>query len=188
VTLRRGRAGCCPTYDALRCSRFNSLSRPDSSPGGFTLAGVVLGPWLKARSDQEHWRRQVRLDAYAELHRAVIELAFVYDSEEAGAAESKLHDLVRAESRVRLVAPKAVREVSFNLARKLSRDIGRLELINTDEWTDEIRRLHEAFAEAARRDLCIEGGSQLRGARARLRNEAPAPARTAGRSRQPRGG
>jgi hypothetical protein len=124
--------------------------------GGFALAGVVLGPWLKGRSDHVQWRRQLRLDAYTELYAAAIDLVVAASSDDEDAFSPAEERLVRAESRVRLVAPGAVREASFALAKKLSRVLRNPKLRENDDEADEIRRLIEVFADAARQDLGTE--------------------------------
>ena len=131
--------------------------------GIFALAGVFLGPLIKGRQDEVQWRREKRLDAYAEHHRAVIELLLAVEEYEkrswkADPPTLAMDDFTRAESRVRLLAPKGVREASHKFGEKLFSVLSCLadgEGLN-DTDGDEVRALHEAFAEAARRDLGVQ--------------------------------
>ncbi len=121
------------------------------------LVGAFGGPWLKARTDQQQWRREQRLDAYADLYGTMIELILAIEDERQGRGkpngfERTFDAFVRADSRVRIVSGKSVQAVVYEAAPKVITMIAKAEALSDDE-IDEVRRLNESIAEAARKEL-----------------------------------
>jgi hypothetical protein len=123
--------------------------------GAIALVGVFAGPWVKARTDADQWRRERRLDAYAELARVFHELtearyrramsdggaAFLQADEE---ADRGLFEMSRAAARVQLLGPLDVRAAAADL-------LATIEL--QDNNTEDQRAKYDAFMDAARQDL-----------------------------------
>ncbi len=132
--------------------------------GLFALAGVFVGPLVKSRQDEVQWRRDRRLDAYAEQDMAFFQVMTVLTERDAGqrkagvAAELARRAVATSESRIRLLAPKSV----HGAARSLNHAVYKLATLARDSGarpdesqSAEIGLLHEAFCEAARRDLGV---------------------------------
>lgn len=91
------------------------------------LLGAFGGPWIKARTDLDQWRRDKRMDAYAELARTIHDLteaitwrlaaaqALIESSRQS--VEQATFELLRAAGRVQLVGPPSVQNASVELAR-----------------------------------------------------------------------
>ncbi len=99
------------------------------------LAGAFGGPWIKARSDVDQWRREQRMDAYADLARGIHDLTVAIAQRRDAAdfeidvarqaVEQAQYELLRAAASVQLVGPPAVRNASVALASHI-RDLTRV--------------------------------------------------------------
>lgn len=151
-----------------------SLAVGPAVGGIIALLGAFGAPWIKARTDLDQWRRDKRLDAYADLARTMTEFLVAVDTYVNGvtlrpgvvdAAKEALHDVIRAEARVRLIAPETVRRESRELGRQLQRVATHLdpnlirdleaEARGSDELIEKARRTYDSFVNVARHDLGV---------------------------------
>jgi hypothetical protein len=141
--------------------------------GASALVGVFAGPWVKARTDLDQWRRERRLDSYAELARTTQDLAEVLNrlrrawlasGDELGSArqglERAVYELERTGSRVHLLGAPSVRNASAVLLDYVEGTIGPFEgRVLDEQWfdmaTDGLAVKYVAFLEAARHDLGV---------------------------------
>ena len=139
------------------------------------LLGAFGGPWFKARTDVDQWRRDKRLDAYADLARTVHDLTEAImqrlDVAQPGFAETSpqtsrqdlekaMFELARAASRAQLLAPPAVCNASVELVRYATRATHPLRQAvlgfaaqDMLAVNDGLNLRYDAFMDAARRDL-----------------------------------
>jgi hypothetical protein len=151
--------------------------------GIFALAGVLLGPWLKARGDLAQWQREQRIDAYSRMDRAVFEVFKrfdaisavdpggipIFDMDWPGLLDKAKDEVILANSRIQLLGRPGVRAASQELHNYI------VELTNSmlfgdstegendqnlAEWVtermhDSLANRYRAFMEAARHDLDV---------------------------------
>jgi hypothetical protein len=89
--------------------------------GAIAFIGVLIGPGVKARGDLQQWRRERRLDAYAEMTGAASELLIAINRDggwDIPAVVEACHKVQRAEGRVALLAPKQVTDATWKLYRE----------------------------------------------------------------------
>ena len=139
--------------------------------GIMALLGVFLGPWMKARTDMDQWRRERKLDAYVELSRTAHDLLEAtarrfLEAPGEGVADPQLvaklnseldrawFELQRASRRVELIAPAYVGKAAAALSSGAMDNYGltRIGMLHADS-----RRVIndglELFMAAAQRDL-----------------------------------
>ncbi len=133
-----------------------SLTVGPAVGGIIALLGAFGGPWIKARTDVDQWRRDKRLDAYAELYRAAYEFTLTVekDNVEDDDVLEALDQVIRAESRVRLLGPESVRKAAHNLIRPM---VAMAEAPNEpNKHADALPTLYKTFAAAASRALGVD--------------------------------
>ncbi len=132
------------------------------------LAGAFGGPWLKARTDVDQWRRQQRLDAYAEVVRAAqdaVEIVLIEQFPDISETqwETLRHIAARvmqADARVQLLAPPAMQKSSRRISDYVNADLtGRTDVPDEHADPTSLQDFLDEFMKAARRDL----GSSKRG-------------------------
>ena len=140
--------------------------------GAIALFGAFGGPWIKARTDADQWRRDKRLDAYTELSRTMTEFLVTAESFKWGAAPSPavvdaarqtLHEVIRAEARVRLMAPETVRRETTQLGWILHRlvmhfgpELPEAGWVEARWFIEGAQESYGSFMDAARRDLGVQ--------------------------------
>ncbi len=139
--------------------------------GAVALVGVFMGPWVKARTDLDQWRRERRLDSYAELARtthdlieAIVRRRDAHSDQQEGArqgVERAVYELARSASRVQLVGDPAVRNASVELLDYVAETIvpltgyGVIERQPFDLGSVGLGLKYDAFMDAARHNLGV---------------------------------
>lgn len=141
--------------------------------GVVALLGAFGGPWLKARTEVDQWRRERRLDAYAELARTIHDLTEAI-AQRRDAAEPEVESalqaveraqyaVMRAAARVQLVGPPNVRNASVAVARYVTDATSTLRAYRPHGQPNPLPAISEGlnakydvYMSAARRDLGVD--------------------------------
>lgn len=134
--------------------------------GIIALLGAFGAPWIKARTDLDQWRREKRLDAYAELARITWELQKVtLDVLKPGGGrnmktqlrfDQTAWELFRAASRVSLLSPREVSKTAIDLSDHVMSSgvfLARGPASVFGSFIAGLESTYQAFMDAARRDL-----------------------------------